>query len=102
MKRRYEVIVSRQAEQMLLSHIGFLARVSIKAAKRTRDEYAKMLDALEDNPFQFPAADDLILSSEYRKALFGKRYYAIFRVGEQTVWLDAVLDCRMDNHEFTN
>ena len=97
MKKRYEVIVSRRAEQMLTSHVCFLARASVKAARRLRNEYAETLDALEDNPFQFPPADDLGLSDEYRKALFGKRYQAIFCVESNTVYLDAVLDCRMDN-----
>ena len=97
MKKRYEVIVSRRAEQMLTSHVCFLARASVKAARRLRDEYAETLDALEDNPFQFPPASDLALPDEYHKALFGKRYQAIFYVEGDTVYLDAVLDCRMDN-----
>ena len=97
MKKRYEVIVSRRAEQMLTSHVCFLARASVKAARRLRDEYAETLDALEDNPFQFPPASDLGLPDEYHKALFGKRYQAIFYVEGDTVYLDAVLDCRMDN-----
>ncbi len=96
-KKRYEVIVSRRAEQMLKSHIGFLARVSVKAARRLRNAYAETLSALEDNPFQFPPADDLGLPDEYRKALFGKRYQAILYVEGDTVYLDAVLDCRMDH-----
>ena len=97
MKMRYEVIVSSRAEQMLTSHVCFLARASVKAARRRRDEYAETLDALEDNPFQVPPADDLGLPDEYHKALFGKRYQAIFYVEGDTVYLDAVLDCRMDN-----
>ena len=97
MKKRYEVIVSRRAEQMLTSHIAFLARVSVKAARWLRDEYVETLDALEDNPLQFPPASDLGLPDEYHKALFGKRYQAIFYVEGDTVYLDAVLDCRMDN-----
>ncbi len=97
MKKRYEVIVSRRAEQMLTNHVCFLARASVKAARRLRDEFAETLDALEDNPFQFPPADDLELPGEYRKALFGKRYQAIFYIEGDVIYLDAVLDCRMDN-----
>ena len=97
MKRRYEVILSRRAEQMLTNHVLFLARVSVKAARRLRDAFAEMLDALEDNPFQFPPAEVSGLPGEYRKALFGKRYQAIFCVEDRTVYLDAVLDCRMDS-----
>ena len=97
MKQRYEVIVSRRAEQMLASHVLFLARVSVKAARRLRDEYARTLNELEDNPYQFPIAEAVGLSGEYRMALFGKRNQAVFCIEGNTVYLDAVLDCRMDN-----
>lgn len=96
MSKQYDIIVSRRAEHMLLIHVGFLARVSIKAARGLRNEYANMLTALENNPFQFPVAEDMDLPEEYRKALFGKRYYAVFYVEDKTVYLDTVLDCRMD------
>ena len=97
MKKRYEVIVSSRAEQMLACHIMFLARVSSRAARRLRDEYAMVLDDLESNPFMFPPAEEPGLPDGYRKTLFGKRYHAVFCVDGQTVFLDAVLDCRKDN-----
>ena len=100
MKKRYEVVVSLRAEQMLIGHIRFLARVSVPAARRLRSEYADMLDAMEDNPLQFPVADDPGLPDGYRKALFFKRYQLIFTVDNDKVFLDAVLDCRMDNSEY--
>jgi len=62
------------------------------------DEFSKILDALEQNPFQFPQETEYDLPGEtYRKALFSKWYKAIFSVSEDTVYLDAVLDCRQDN-----
>ena len=97
MKKRYEVIVSSQAEQMLTSHIAFLASVSVKAARRLRDAYAEVLDDLEENPFMFPPVEESGLPEGYRKALFWKRYYAVFCVDDSTVYLDAVLDCRKEN-----
>ena len=97
MNMRYEVVISRRAELMLGSHIAFLARVSVKAARRLRDEYAVMLDSLETNPFLFPEAHEPDIPEGYRKALFGKRYLAVFCVEGSTVFLDAVLDRRMDN-----
>lgn len=96
MKKHYEVIVSRSAEQMLKNHILFLARVSINAARRLRKEYAEVLDALEENPYQFPPEEDMDLPDEYRKALFGKRYKAVFSVEASTVYLDAIVDCRQE------
>ena len=60
-----------------------------------------MLDALEENPFQFPVETEYELpAGQYRKALFYKRYKALFIVEGKNVYLDAVLDCRQDNEKY--
>ena len=94
---RYRVIVSRRAEQMLVCHTEFLTRVSIRAAKRLRDEFSGLLDELEREPRSFPPVLEPKLPGEYCKALFEKRYQAVFCIEGDRVYLDAVLDCRMDN-----
>ena len=73
----------------------------VSAAKRMTAEFAKVLDTLEQNPFQFPAETDYNLpDGAYRKALFSKWYKVIFSVSGDTVYLDAVLDCRQDNTDY--
>lgn len=95
---KYTVIVSRRADTMLVNHTRFLANVSVPAARELVKEYKKILDTLEDNPFQFPAETEYELPPGlYRKALFYKRYKALFTVEDDKVYLDAVLDCRQDN-----
>ena len=85
----------------MVSHARFLANVSVPAAKTLVQEFEKTLDALEENPFQFPPETDYELPPElYRKALFYKRYKALFTVDGGTVYLDAVLDCRQDNQKY--
>lgn len=97
----YTVIVSRRADEMLIRHARFLAQVRVSAAKRMTAEFAKVLDTLEQNPFQFPAETDYNLpDGAYRKALFSKWYKVIFSVSGDTVYLDAVLDCRQDNMDY--
>lgn len=94
----YQVIVAQRAGAMLLSHVRFLSRVSLPAARKLRSEYARILQRLEDNPLQFPVCEDLSLPEDvYRQAIFAKRYKAIFMIEGSTVYLDAVLDCRQDN-----
>lgn len=95
---RYSVTVSQRADEMLVTHARFLAQVSVSAAKRMTDEFERILDTLEKNPYQFPAADDYAVPSGYRKALFSKWYQAVFSVDEEKrkVYLDAVLDCLRD------
>ncbi|MBJ2355214.1 type II toxin-antitoxin system RelE/ParE family toxin [Sphaerochaeta sp. S2] len=91
----YEVIVSRKADEMLVSHVRFLAQVSIPAAKVLRNEFCSVLVALKDNPFQFQLEEDLGLpSGKYRRVVFAKRYKAVFSVFENSVFIDAIIDCR--------
>lgn len=51
---KYTVTVSRRADAMLIRHARFLANVSVPASKELVKDFSKVLDALEDNPFQFP------------------------------------------------
>lgn len=95
---KYTVIVSRRADAMLVRHTRFLANVSIPAAKGLIAEFEKVVDTLENNPFLFPEETDYDLPpGKFRKAMFGKRYKALYTVEGETVYLDAVLDCRQDN-----
>ena len=98
---KYTVIVSRRADEMLIRHARFLAQVRVSAAKRMTAEFEQVLDTLEQNPFQFPPETDYDLPDGiYRKALFSKWYKTIFSVAGDTVYLDAVLDCRQDNTDY--
>ncbi len=92
---KYTVITASRVDGQLVRHTGFLARVSVPAARRFRDEYAGILDRLEENPLQFPYETDPNLPDGlYRKAVFAKWYKALFIVEENCVFLDAVVDCR--------
>ena len=50
---KYTVIVSKRVDEMLIRHVRFLAQVRVSAAKWMVAEFAKVLDTLEENPFQF-------------------------------------------------
>lgn len=96
----YTLVIARRVDEMLLHHIAFLSRVSLPAAKKFRNDYAAILRRLAESPFQFPVETDLNLpEGAYRKALFAKRYKAIFLVEKKTVYLDAVIDCRQEFDE---
>lgn len=98
MAGKYEVILSRHADEMLIRHARFLAQVSPKAARKMVREFEKILDTLETSPLQFPVEEDYNLPKGiYRKVLFCKWYKALFMVQDQRVYLDVVLDCRQEN-----
>ncbi|MDD3930034.1 MAG: hypothetical protein PHY87_09570 [Sphaerochaeta sp.] len=92
---KYDVIVSRKADEMLVSHARFLAQVRIPAAKVLRQEFYSVLVRLKDNPFQFQLEEDLGLpGGKYRQVVFAKRYKAVFSVYENSVFIDAIIDSR--------
>ncbi len=91
----YDVIVSRKADEMLVSHVRFLAQVSIPATKVLRNEFCSVLVKLKDNPFQFQLEEDIGLpKGKYRRVIFAKRYKAVFSIFENKVFVDAIIDCR--------
>lgn len=99
-KPQYKVIVSAEAEAMLLEHARFLARVSEKAAAQLVEDFLVLVGSLETMPERFSAFErGGYRLMGYRQAIFCKRYLAIFCVEEQAVFLDFVVDCRRDNRE---
>ena len=98
---QYKVVVSSRVTRQLLTHVECIIRVSIPAAKRFRNEYARILDELEENPLQFPLDTDPNLPENiYHKAVFAKWYKALFMIdaNNQIVYLDAVIDCRQSSN----
>ena len=102
-QKKYKAILARRADIMMQAHIEFLARVSIPAAHRLLTDFKRSIHKIEDNPFQFSYADELdapgIPDETYRKCFFNERYKALFIIEEQTVYIDAIIDCRQENSE---
>lgn len=95
--KKYVVIISEATAQMLVSHSRFLAQVSETAALKFIDEFNEKVKSLEELPERNPWLSDLLVpASKYRKLLLGKRYLIIYQVKENTVYVDAIVDCRQD------
>lgn len=95
--KRYNVVISDEARQMLVSHARFLAQVSETAALRLIEvfqEKAKSLEQfLERNPW---LSDPLIPDGKYRKLLLENRYLLVYQIKKSKVYVDAVVDTRQD------
>ena len=63
----YRVIVSAEANDMLVEHIGFLAQVSPKAALILSSDLFIRLKNLEKTPYLYPVFFSEKVKSEYRK-----------------------------------
>lgn len=95
--KRYDVVISDEATQMLVSHTRFLAQVSEAAALRLIQSFQEKAGSLKQFPERNPwLADPLIPAGKYRKLLFEKRYLLIYQIKESAVYVDAVVDTRQD------
>ncbi|ABO50977.1 plasmid stabilization system [Desulforamulus reducens MI-1] len=95
--KRYTVVISDEAKQMLVSHAQFLAQVSEHAAIRLIEDFQVRAKSLEQFPERNPwLVDQLIPSRKYRKLLLEKRYLLVYQIKENTVYVDAVVDTRQD------
>ena len=96
MAGQYKGTISPRASRQLIAHIEFLSRKSVNAAVRLSAEYKAVIQALKENPFQFPVDLDSDLEDPPRVALFAKRYQIYFDVEGHNVFVGAVRDCRQD------
>jgi hypothetical protein len=93
----YQVIISDEAAQMLVSHARFLAQVSETAALSLIAEFDEKATSLEQFPERNPwLSDPLIPAGKYRKLLIARRYLLVYQVKGDNVYVDAVVDCRQD------
>jgi len=100
METKYNVFISDSAKDILRQHVRFLGKVSLPAAKRLSAAYRKSVKNLEQNPERFPFLElDGIPSRLYRKCLFFDRYELAFLIIDDSVYVDAVRDCRQDTQK---
>lgn len=95
--RKYNVIVSDRAKQMLGSHIRFLAQVSKTAAQKEKKLLIDALRSLSAMPQRFPFfEDESVPRNKYHKLFVEKQYLILFQIKDNTVEVDYILDCRQD------
>jgi len=95
--RQYDVVISDEATQMLVSHARFLAQVSESAALLLIEAFQEKAKSLEQFPERNPCLTDSLISAEkYRKLLMERRYLLVYQIKENIVYVDAVVDTRQD------
>ena len=100
-RKKYNVIIAERADKMLLAHTQFLAKVSIPATRKLVADFKTIMNNLKKNPLQYVYADDFdvpkIPLRTYRKCIFYGRYKVLFLIEGNTVYIDAIIDCRQEN-----
>jgi plasmid stabilization system protein ParE len=96
-EKKYKVIVSEKAKQMLGMHIRFMAQVNKDAAKETKKRMMIALRSLSQMPQRFPFFDEMYMTqNKYHKMFVEKRYLVLYQIQDDTVYVDYILDCRKD------
>lgn len=96
-EKRYQVIVSDRAKQMLGLHIQFMAQINREAAVRTKGRLIQGMRSLSTMPQRFPFLDeDYLPANKYHKMFLEKWYLIIYQIRDDTVYIDYILDCRKD------
>ena len=96
-QNRYQVIVSKPAAQMLVSHATFLAQISPESAEKLVAVFEKTANSLEKMPNRCPwLVGEYIPRNMYHFIVFEKRYMIIFQIKDNIVYADYVVDCRSD------
>lgn len=95
--KKYTVIISDKASEMLVSHARFLAHLSEQAAQNLIEEFDASAKSLEDLPERNPwLSNPAVPVNKYRRLLICKRYLLIYQIKDSTVYVDYVVDCRQD------
>ena len=96
-EHKYKVSVDSAVNDRILDHVRFLARVSIPAAERLYDAFAKAITELENNPKGCPKYTSTVLTDvELRYKLCHKRYRIVFEIVNDNVYVYDIQDCRQD------
>jgi plasmid stabilization system protein ParE len=96
-EKRYQVIISERAGEMLVQHARFLAQVSVQAAEKLRLDIVEAAKSLQVFPERGSwLVDPLLPANKYRKLLVDKRYLLIYQIKDDTVYIDYLVDCRQD------
>ena len=95
--KKYKVIVSDKAKQMLGGHVRFLANVDRKAAVNLKNKIMTALRTLEGMPERYPFVSELFIPpNKYHKMVIEKQYLVLYQIKDNWVYVDYILDCRQD------
>lgn len=96
-EKKYKVVVSDRAKQMLGMHIRFMAQVSKKAATAKKKEILSAMRSLSQMPQRFPFFEEMYIPpNKYHKMFIDNWYLVLYQIQDDTVYIEYVLDCRKD------
>lgn len=93
--KKYKVIVSDMAKQMLGTHIRFMAQVNKEAAITKKKELMSAIRSLDHMPQRFPFFEETYIPpNKYHKMFIANWYLVLYQIQDDIVYVDYILDCR--------
>jgi mRNA-degrading endonuclease RelE of RelBE toxin-antitoxin system len=97
-EKAYTVVVDAAANDRMYSHFEFLAQVSESAAERLLDGLIKDMRSLEYMPYRNPVyGRPYNKNGEYRYMISCGRYRIVYKIEDDTVFVDDIQDCRQSD-----
>ena len=95
----YQLVISKRAASQLNEHTAFAARLEERLAQRLIQSFQEAAISLKHMPYRMPfLISDTIPDKKYRKMLFEKYYLLLYKVEDDTVYIEYVLEGRQDYH----
>ncbi len=80
-----------------MQHTRFLAQVSPQAADKLRMDIIEAAKSLQEFPERGSwLVDSALPANVYGKLLVDKRYLLIYKIKDDTVYIDYMIDCRQE------
>ena len=97
-EKHYVIEIHDDANEMLLSHIRFVANVSVPAARKLRTTLLNAMESLMTVPHRCPVYQTRRAVGAYRRLIIG-RYQIVFSIDDidSIVTIRYILDSRQDN-----
>ncbi len=95
--KQYQLVISQRAASQLRDHAAFAAQLEERLANKLIRDFQDAARSLTYMPLRMPFLDsDMIPQRKYRKLCFGKWYLILYKVQEDTVYIEYVIDGRQD------
>ena len=97
MSKKFRIVISREAFDMINEHVAFLANVSTSAARVLRQDLLARIKLLVHTPYLYPVCYE-VQETKFRKFIF-KRYIILYSVNEEEklIEVEYIWDARRNN-----
>lgn len=97
MSKKFNVIISDRARQMLGTHIRFLSQINKSAAVKLKERLIDNIRSLEEMPQRYPFFnEEFFPANKYHKLYVENWYLILYQIKDDTVYVDWIVDCRQD------